>query len=154
MKKLSKLLFASIGLVLCTSMLSTHSTSAQRSWHISGYPKAGSLRSTNAISGNGRYYTTHLFMCFDLRTTQGSKISPRSCGVGEGIIVRVESGAFRPTLRVFGPNGKLAGVGSDSNEIEFCPKTAGQYVIEVSSRHERAIGLYRLETIYMPSCKL
>lgn len=63
MKKLSKLLFASIGLVLCTSMLSTHSTSAQRSWHISGYPKAGSLRSTNAISGNGRYYTTHLFMC-------------------------------------------------------------------------------------------
>ena len=125
---------------------------SQQSWHIPGYPIQSSLKSNSPLMHDSRHAENHAFRCWDYRLGSSQKIPPRSCGVGGGVVVRVSSGTFRPTIKVISPSGKL--VGSDSNEVEFCPGIAGYYQVQVSSRHERATGAYNVEVIYMPSCQL
>jgi len=125
---------------------------AQQSWHIPGYPVQSALRSDSPLMTNGRHLGKHSFRCWDYRLDSSNKIPARSCGVGGGVVARVSSGTFRPTIKVTNPSGQL--VGSDSNEVEFCPRIAGNYGVQVSSRHQRSTGAYDVEVIYMPSCHL
>jgi len=142
-----------IGVLFLFPIIVTETTAfAQQSWHIPGYPVQSALRSDSPLTNNGRHLGKHSFRCWDYRLDSSNKIPARSCGVGGGIVVRVSSGTFRPTIKVTNPSGKL--VGSDSNEVEFCPRIAGNYQVQVSSRHERATGPYNVEVIYLPSCQL
>lgn len=152
MKKRSKQ-SARIGVLFPFLIIVTGSTAlAQQSWYIPGYPVDSELRSDSPLMNNGRHLGKHSFRCWDYRLDSSNKIPARSCGVGGGVVVRVSSGTFRPTIKVISPSGSL--VGRDSNEVEFCPGIAGNYQVQVSSRHERATGAYSVEVIYMPSCQL
>ena len=124
-----------------------HQGNAQQSWHIPGYPVQGNLLAGSSTTAKG-----HTFKCWDYREPASQQIPPRSCGVGGGVAVRVNSGMFRPFITVKSPQ-NLA-VGTDSNEVEFCPKSPGIYKVEVSSRHRGTGGPYSLEVIYMPSCQM
>ena len=94
----------------------------------------------------------HTFKCWNYREPGSKQIASRSCGVGGGVVVRVNSGMFRPSITVKSPQNYA--VGTDSNEVEFCPKSTGTYKIEVSSRHKGVGGPYSLEVIYLPSCQI
>lgn len=142
-----------IGVLFLFPIIVTGTTAlAQQSWHIPGYPLQSALKNDSPLTNNGRHLGNHSFICYDYRLGSSMKIPPRSCGVGGGIVARVSSGTFRPTIKVTNPSGKL--VGSDSNEVEFCPRIAGNYGVQVSSRHQRSTGAYDVEVIYMPSCHL
>ena len=142
----------------CISALSAyalaclHPAIAQQSWHIPGYPVQGNLRAGSTTTTKGHPATLHTFKCWNYREPGSKQIASRSCGVGGGVVVRVNSGMFRPSITVKSPQNYA--VGTDSNEVEFCPKSTGTYKIEVSSRHKGVGGPYSLEVIYLPSSQI
>lgn len=129
-----------------------HPAIAQQSWSIPGYSVQGNLRAGSSTTAKGHSTNSHTFKCWEYREPGSQQIPPRSCGVGGGVVVRVNSGMFRPSITVKSPEDIT--VGTDSNEVEFCPKSPGVYRVEVSSRHRGTGGPYSLEVIYMPSCQM
>lgn len=142
----------SISMFTACTLASFHPAIAQQSWHIPGYPVHGNLRAGSSTTAKGDPANHHTFKCWDYREPGSQQIPPRSCGVGGGVVVRVNSGMFRPSITVKSPQNTV--VGTDSNEVEFCPNSAGIYKVEVASRHKVAVGPYDLEVIYLPSCQI